>query len=283
MQDNVVRICMGREEFGNTVSCGLLIPHILKNEGKFYVDVRSRLDLPESITSQVADKFTLVDPRKCPCGECNRAKSDIMKLLMNGSKIRPHSRCFKSIEVPEGERLLKEPYVVVLPTVNGYWANTQDYRAFAGMYFDYWLEIAKFIRECGYRVVCYGTEQGCDESMAKKIGDEVIWVAEKYICHKNQSFADQIRIMKGAKVSIGIGGVAHIFLAFNLPAVGIDCSFYTTYKHFYGMIAQKRSNLWLLPELHQIIRDYGLMTATTLKEANGIVRDSFMQKLAGVL
>lgn len=275
-----MKICHVNREFGDTLVCSVLYPYFLKQEG-WQVDVLSKIALPGEITKSFSDSYTLIDTRahSCKGSDCINDKRSIMNLAMEGDSMRVPLQFIKSVPLPPLPQTVTDPYVVILPTIYNWWGNDSLCRLYGSMPLEGWTRIAERAREMGYKVICFGTEQGCSKEHAEKIGDSAYWFSEDSLRKSNTIFVTQLALMQHAKTSIAIAGAAAPFFVFDVPGLGVDGAWYHDYASFYGIIAAKRRNLQLLPDFSYVLASWGLNTQASVGAAQNFVCETYLDAL----
>ena len=278
-----LKIYSPRGEFGDTLLCSVLVPHFLKNEGRT-VDVISRFQLPRSVTEKFSDSYTIIEPNGyCDNPEFYCEKDKILGLLRSDKLFRTPPDCIRSVKLPELPKTVDGDYVVLVPTVTGWWGNDPKERRMTGMYLEHWIEIYDYIKSKKLRVVCFATEQGCSEEQAHMMSDHVVWHKDEQ-SRSSDILAGQLAIMQHAKTSVAIGGAATVSLVFDIPGVGNDPAFFRgDYAIFVPLILQKRTNLDLLGDLDFISKSIGFTANPDPMVANKFVKDSILNGLKKVL
>lgn len=252
-------------EFGNSISNGLLMPYILKKSGNFNIKLYSKIDFETDLRKLICHDFILNETHRQ--SEAITAKADIEKIFNTACKSGLiQIKDIESIPYTGTKNPVDKPYVVVIPVVYGYQNEFIHWRSVHALNFSIWEELKRFINKKGYLVVGFGTSHSSTKEDLQKISDICFWY-DMYgentkdvfnVRHINKMTPFQLEWMYFAKTSISLGGAFHIPMTFTVPGIGWDGQVVNNYRHFSGILSNKRSNLFYLPAIEYFPTYFGL-------------------------
>lgn len=260
-----VKIDAAFHEFGNSISCGLLIPYLLKKSGNFNVTVYSKIDFCKEIYNKFCDNFILItEPfvSKDVIETKQNIEAFFNETLKQGLvKIED----IESIPYVGKNRPIKEKYVVFIPIVYRHETPQPHWRDIVAFDFDLCVKIKKFINERGYKVVGFSTNENSTKKELEELSDISFWydMGGDEIRPVNKVVPMELEWMYFAKTSISLGGAFHIPMTFTVPGIGWDGQVENNYAHFSNILSYKRTDLHYIPALSSLNRNYNLFTGTT--------------------
>jgi len=253
-------------EYGNSITCGLLIPYILKKSGNFHVTLYSKIDFGEELRNVMADEFILQLKNRNP--EHYEEKNNI-EILFNQA-------CADRLVLPEHiesipfvgkQNPMQEPYVVFIPVVYGHLGEYVHWRTVHALDFDVWEKLKRFVNDKGYKVVGFGTSHSSTKEHLEELSDKAFWfdmggkdLQDFYnVRHINQMTPFQLEWMYFARTSVSLGGAFHVPMSFTVPGMGWDGQVDSNYDAWDKFLSFKRKDLFYLPHLDSLGRTFKMV------------------------
>lgn len=237
-------------EFGNAISCGMLLPYNCKRYG-FKVSSKSRMSLPSEWTDLWFDSF---GKDSLPNGGYVLGdKKQMEKFVFVDNKMTD----FEPIKLPALKRPIDSKYVVLIPTTTEM-ARGNPHKLELCMSTEAWVNIANFIRSKGMKVISFSSNESCQKEISDRIGD-ISFHAEKKDLKPNTFLKNQLIWMQHAETSVSFGGALHIAYSFDVPGIGFDGQMIRNYISITKSYSLKRTNFSITLSENNFARSNGYL------------------------
>jgi len=240
-----------RYEFGNALSCGLLMPYNCRRAG-LAAETWTRMSFPPSWgTSWFGDGWhnCRMDKRE---GRRLGEKRDMEKFVFGECGLTD----FEPLPVPPSKRQIHEPYVVLIPTLDTH-AKKNHHKLELCLNRNGWKIVANHIRSMGMRVVAFTCDEACDKFFAHDLAD-ISFHAEKKVLEPNTFLRNQIEWMSNAVTSVALGGAFHVAFTFAVPGIGFDGQMLKNYKAITASYKAKGKPIHVLPSANSKSMEFGM-------------------------
>lgn len=200
-------------EFGNAISCGLLMPYNCRRNG-WKVHTCSRMVFPKEWTDSWFDDFS--NTPKLDCDVTLGDKKQMEDFVFSKCGITD----FKPLPVPKQTRKIEDKYIVFIPTIMEM-AKGNPHKLELCMTFDAWMKVTEFVRSRGMKVVSFSCHESCSKEMSRDMSD-IYFHAEKKDLRPNTFLQNQLEWMSNAETSVSFGGAYHVPFSFDVPGIGYD-------------------------------------------------------------
>jgi hypothetical protein len=266
-----------RYEFGNAISCGLLMPYNCRRAG---IDAHTwtRMCFPPAWTSSWFGLDGWHQKMDKPQAERQLGDKRDMERYVFGERALTD---FEPLPIPAVKRNMKERYVVLIPTLDSH-AKGNHHKLELCLDKAGWTIVADGIRSMGMRVVTFTSDEACDEVFAQSIAD-VSFHANKNKLEPNTFLCNQLEWMKNAATSVAMGGAFHVAFTFDVPGIGYDGQMVKNYTAISRSYTDKQRPLKILPSANGVARRMGMDAFKVDKSVASVFYTEYAKVICGAV
>ncbi len=236
-----ITIDLSGAEFGNMISTGIFLPHLLWKSG-MDIHVITAVDFPDEwMHSWFGNNYTIRNLKSPDPTIHVTSKRGIEDVFF---KNKPAEQFYSPMKLPDIPRMIEDKYVVLIPTVYGHNGNDKTgWRIFHALELKVWEELSRIAHDNGYKVIGFGANCSCSEEDLSRISDESFYIRNgKDTKPLNKRLPIQLQWMKNAQTCVAVGGAIHLSMCFDVPGIGYDGQIYSNYGSFSNLIAKNRES-----------------------------------------